>query len=196
MRLDRAGRAIEITDMIDGDGHDVRMAFHLGPDVAAELVADKAVLSWHGPTPGAARLELPGELEWRSHRGGTHPILGWYSAGLGERVPAVTLLGQGRCAPGIPLITRLLFTESENLPDSADFARTVSLWISGAEFRYAPEMWCGGQMSQQNLDMRSSMQMVRRRKKLFGGVTASWPSHCCSLCLSQPLLRSQAPRSW
>jgi Heparinase II/III-like protein/Heparinase II/III N-terminus len=140
VRLDRAGRAIEITDVIDGDGHDMRMAFHLGPDVAAELVADKAVLSWQGSAgPGEARLELPGELEWQSHRGGTHPILGWYSAGLGERVPAVTLLGQGRCAPGIPLTTRLLFTESENLPDSADFARTVSLGTSGAGFGYAPE---------------------------------------------------------
>ena len=94
VRLDRAGRAIEITDVIDGGGHDVRMAFHLGPDVAAELVAGEAVLSWEGPTaPGAARLELPGELEWQSHRGETDPILGWYSAGLGERVPAVTLCG-------------------------------------------------------------------------------------------------------
>jgi hypothetical protein len=140
VRLDRAGRAIEITDVIDGDGHDVRMAFHLGPDVAAELVVDEAMLSWQRSAgPGAARLELPGELEWQSHQGGTHPILGWYSAGLGERVPAVTLLGQGRCAPGTPLITRLLFTESENLPDSADFARTVSLGTSGAGFGYAPE---------------------------------------------------------
>ena len=74
VRLDRAGRAIEITDVIDGGGHDIRMAFHLGPDVAAELVAGEAVLSWQGPTaPGAARLELPGELEWQSHRGETRP---------------------------------------------------------------------------------------------------------------------------
>ena len=140
VRLDRAGRAIEITDVIDGDGHDIRMAFHMGPDVAAELVADKAVLSWQGPTvPGAARLELPGELEWQSHRGGTHPILGWYSAGLGERVPAVTLLGQGRCAPGIPLITRLSFTGGENLLDSADVARTVSSGTFGTGSGYVPE---------------------------------------------------------
>ena len=140
VRLDRAARAIEITDVMDGGRHDVRMAFHLGPNVAAELVADGAMLSWEGPTaPGAARLELPGELEWQSHRGESHPILGWYSAGLGERVPALTLLGQGRCAPGIPLITRLSFTSSENLLGSADFARAVSSGSSSADLCKVPE---------------------------------------------------------
>jgi len=140
VRLDRAARAIEITDVIDCGGHDVRMAFHLGPDVAAELVADGALLSWEGPTaPGTARLELPGELEWQSHRGETNPILGWYSAGLGERVPAATLLGQGCCAPGTPLVTRLFFAGGDDLPGSADFARVVSTRAPDAPFCEMPE---------------------------------------------------------
>jgi hypothetical protein len=54
---------------------------------------------------------LPGELRWALHRGETDPIMGWYSAGLGERVPAFTLLGQGHCVPGVPLVTRLEFAE-------------------------------------------------------------------------------------
>jgi hypothetical protein len=140
VRLDRAERAIEITDVIDGGGHEVRMAFHLGPDVVAELVAGGAVLSWGGPTaPCGARMELPSELEWRSHRGETDPIRGWYSAGLGERVPAVTLLGQGHYMPGTPLMTRLFFAESENLLDSADSHQAVSLWASDAGFCREPE---------------------------------------------------------
>ncbi len=60
VRLDRAARSIDIIDEIDGDGHDVRLAFHLGPDVQAELDGAGAVLRWPGAaTPGAARLELP-----------------------------------------------------------------------------------------------------------------------------------------
>jgi hypothetical protein len=133
VRFDQEERAIEITDVIDDGGHDVRMAFHLGPEVSADLVAGSAMLSWEGPDgSGAARLELPGEFDWQSHRGETSPILGWYSVGLGERVPAVTLLGQGRCTPGIQLITRLFFIGNENLLQSTDLAGTVSLeTISG-----------------------------------------------------------------
>ena len=140
VRLDQAASAIEIADVIDGGEHDVRIAFHLGPLVAAALVAGGAVLTWDGPAgPGAARLELPGELEWRVHRGETDPILGWYSAGLGERVPAVTLLGHGRCTLSIPLITRVVFTESGALFDSEKQRRPVSLGASSADFCKVPE---------------------------------------------------------
>jgi Heparinase II/III-like protein/Heparinase II/III N-terminus len=141
VRLDPARRAIEITDMIDGGGHDLRMAFHLGPDVAADLVASEASLNWDGPVaPGVARLELPEQLEWRSYQGATDPIRGWYSAGLGERVPAVTILGQGRCVPGMILVTRLSFTRSENSLDSANYSQAVSLRVSGAGCHEVPEI--------------------------------------------------------
>ena len=119
VRLDRASRSINIVDVIGGDDHDVRLAFHLGPDVEAELDDAWAALGWPGAsTPGAARLALPSQLRWSLHRGETDPILGWYSPGLGQRVPAVTLLGCGRCAPGVRLTTRLEFLdigEQENL---------------------------------------------------------------------------------
>jgi hypothetical protein len=140
VRLDQAEHAIEITDVIEGGGHGVRMAFHLGPEVAVELVDGRAELAWEGTTAvGKALMELPGALEWQSHRGETHPILGWYSAGLGERAPAVTLLGQGRCAPGIPLITRVVFTEIEALFDSKNSQRVVSLAASSASCPKVPE---------------------------------------------------------
>jgi hypothetical protein len=113
-RLDRGARVVEITDEISGGPHDVRVAFHLGPGVAASLAGSVASLAWpDAVTPGTAELMLPAGLEWSLHRGETEPILGWYSAGLGHRVPAVTLLGQGCSQPGESLVTRLTFAESE-----------------------------------------------------------------------------------
>jgi hypothetical protein len=140
VRLDQAKRTIEITDVIDGGGHDVRMAFHLGAGVTAELAATAAALSWEGAIGlGTARLELPSQFNWRSHKGESHPILGWYSAGLGERVPTVTLLGQGRCLPGIPLVTKLSFNGSEHSVDPTDIARTVSWSATGGGFGKGPK---------------------------------------------------------
>ena len=130
--LDRASRSIDIVDQIDGGSHDIRLAFHLGPDVRAELEESCAVLGW--PTasaPGTARLELPPGLRWSLHRGETDPILGWYSHGLGRRVPAVTLLGCGRCVPGMPLITRLEFLEDGKSGKSAVSRQAIS-WTTSA----------------------------------------------------------------
>jgi hypothetical protein len=114
--LDRASRSIDVIDQVTGDGHDVRLAFHLGPEVQAELDGPCAILRWHASrapsAAGEARLELPSALRWSLHRGQADPILGWYSPGLGGRVPAFTLLGSGRCAPGAPLPTRLEFIEA------------------------------------------------------------------------------------
>jgi Heparinase II/III-like protein/Heparinase II/III N-terminus len=112
VRFDPAGQEIEITDVIHGAGHDIRLAFHLGPQVEAELVDNHVTMSWPDEAlPGCAHMELPAGLRWSLHRGETDPILGWYSPGMGLRVPAVTLLGSGRCLAGPPLITRLKFTE-------------------------------------------------------------------------------------
>jgi hypothetical protein len=112
VRLNRASRSIDIVDEIGGGGHGVRLAFHLGPHVEAELNDAHAVLGWPGAsTPGVARLELPPQLRWSLHRGETDPILGWYSRGLGQRIPAFTLLGFGQCVPGAPLTARLVFLD-------------------------------------------------------------------------------------
>jgi heparinase II/III-like protein len=107
--LDRTARSIDIVDEVGG-GHDVRLAFHLGPDVRAELDGTSAALTWpDAATPGAAQLELPAGLEWSVHRGEKDPILGWYSSGLGRRVPAITLVGRGSPVAGQPLRTRVGF---------------------------------------------------------------------------------------
>jgi hypothetical protein len=106
VRLDRGVRSIEITDEVDGGSRDVRLAYHLGPEVQAELDGSVAVLSWPG---GTARLTLPGQLSWNLRCGETDPVLGWYSAALGHRVPSRTLLGAGRSAGNAPLVTFLQF---------------------------------------------------------------------------------------
>jgi hypothetical protein len=126
--LDRAARVLEITDEVDGGGHDLRLPFHFGPEVEAELDGAQVFLRWPGASaPGTARLELPGRLRWSLHRGEPDRILGWYSRGLGQRSPAVTLLGRGRSAPGEPLVTRLAFLDDGNSAKSAFTEPAVSL---------------------------------------------------------------------
>ncbi|MFR9795128.1 alginate lyase family protein [Streptomyces sp. MS06] len=86
----------------------VRLAFHLGPAIGADLVGNRAVLTWTGDGEDrSAELELPGPLEWRAHRGENDPPLGWYSAGFGRREPATTLIGTG-FADGVAEFTTVL----------------------------------------------------------------------------------------
>jgi hypothetical protein len=125
--LDRASRSIDIIDEIEGGSYDIRLAFHLGPDVQVKVDGGCALLSWPAaPVPGAARLELPAGLRWSLHRGSDDPILGWYSPGLGRRVPSFSLVGCGRCEPGAPLATRLEFLEASGSPRSDRSLRAVS----------------------------------------------------------------------
>jgi hypothetical protein len=131
--LDRASRLVDIVDIVEGGSHDIRLAFHLGPDIQAELEESCAVLAWPAAaTPGTARLELPSGLRWSLHRGETEPILGWYAPGLGRRVPAVTLLGSGRWAPGMPLTTRLEFADGRKPGKGSVSRQAVSLCASNA----------------------------------------------------------------
>jgi len=48
-------------------------------------------------------------------------MLGWYSAGLGRKEPAVTLVGTGRCQRDAPNITRIEFYDLK-LSNSAEKA--------------------------------------------------------------------------
>jgi len=113
VRLDRAARCIDIADLVEGGSHHLRLAFHFGPQVHVRFAAAGPVLTWGGPSGGgSASLELPGELNWSLHRGETDPILGWYSAGLGDREESFTLLGQGSCRSGQTLRTRLTFADT------------------------------------------------------------------------------------
>jgi heparinase II/III-like protein len=139
--LDRASRSIDIIDQIGGGSHDILLTFHLGPDVQAELEDLCAVLNWPtASTPGAARLELPPGLQWSLHRGETDPVLGRYFRGSGRRLPAVTLLGCGRCVPGMLLIARLEFLDAGKPGKSAVSRQAISWTSSAALSDRAPEI--------------------------------------------------------
>ena len=117
VRLDRATRAVDIVDEVTGGCHDLRLAFHLGPEVEVKLAGSTAMLRWpvssrSGAPSGSARMELPATLHWSVHRGETNPILGWYSVGLGRRQAAYTLIGRGRTALDQLLSTRLEFLDA------------------------------------------------------------------------------------
>jgi hypothetical protein len=109
VRLDAEQGRLEVVDEVGSDSpHRLRMAFHLGPTVTAELVGAEALLSWSTPDgPRSAVLALPPELTWTAHRGEQDPILGWYSPRLGARVPTTTLLGAGRCRSELRLASTL-----------------------------------------------------------------------------------------
>jgi len=93
VRMDREARRIDIDDQVVSTGpHHVRLAFHLGPEVRAELGADKVALTW---STGSASLEVPGSLVWSLVRGETGRLLGWYSLAFGQRCPTTTVLGEG-----------------------------------------------------------------------------------------------------
>ena len=128
VRLDRATRTVEIVDEIDGGSHDLRLAFHLGPDVRTEVTGSAAFLCWRGASaPGRARLALPRQLRWSLHRGETDPILGWYSCGLGRLTPTCTLIGRGRSAPHAAFVTRLHFPD--RWPEQARLAESSGTQI-------------------------------------------------------------------
>lgn len=144
VRLDRASRSVDIVDEIGGGDYDVRLAFHLGPEVEAELDGACAILRWpNAAAPGAARLELAHSLRWSLHRGETDPILGWYSRGLGQRSPAVVLVGQGRSEPARPFTTRLEFLDVAGIMRIHGSRSAASLCQSGALARQMPGAHAG-----------------------------------------------------
>ncbi|MFF8805899.1 alginate lyase family protein [Streptomyces omiyaensis] len=96
VELDGGNRELRVVDEVTGGHTAVRLAFHLGPAIAAELEGNRAVLRWtRDGEDRSAVLDLPGELSWRAHRGETSPPLGWYSAGFGRKEPSTTLVGSG-----------------------------------------------------------------------------------------------------
>ncbi|MEU4103371.1 alginate lyase family protein [Streptomyces tanashiensis] len=108
VELTAASKELRVVDEVRGARGTVRLAFHLGPEIAAELVGNRAVLTWtRDGEDRSALLDLPGQLSWRAHRGETSPPLGWYSAGFGRKEPSTTLVGTGR-ADGTEEFTTVL----------------------------------------------------------------------------------------
>ena len=105
-------RVIEITDNIDSVGHPlIRLAFHLGPAVEADLDDCVLTLRWQDGNGGeaTATMTLPSSLGWSLIRGARDPVLGWYSPAFGQRVPATDVIGVGSATAGSPMRTRLAF---------------------------------------------------------------------------------------
>ncbi len=110
--FDGTHRVIELTDEVDGAGNPpVRLAFHLGPAVEAELDGCTLTLRWQGRSGGesTATMTLPSSLRWSLIRGGSDPVLGWYSPAFGLKVPATDVIGVGSVAATAQLRTRLAF---------------------------------------------------------------------------------------
>ncbi|WP_416973803.1 alginate lyase family protein [Streptomyces sp. 4F14] len=96
VELTSATRELRIVDEVSGGPRAVQLLFHLGPAVTARLTGSRALLAWtRDGEERSATLDLPGELEWRAHRGESDPPLGWYSPGFGRKEPATTLVGTG-----------------------------------------------------------------------------------------------------
>ena len=123
------------------------LAFHLGPDVQAELDGNRAL-------PALARRRHCRERHgWNCRHAaagactGARPIrlLGWYSPGLGQRMPAFTLLGRGHAAAGTPLTTRLEFLDAGKTTPPAGERSAASSWrISEPLLGEAPRIQAGG----------------------------------------------------
>ena len=74
--LDGPGHRLTVTDTVTGSlSHTLRLFWHLGPDVTADLGDGVADLTWPGRDGEVhhGRLVLPIALDWSAHRGETDP---------------------------------------------------------------------------------------------------------------------------
>ncbi|MGW1950539.1 alginate lyase family protein, partial [Streptomyces sp. NPDC001940] len=111
VELESASRELKVVDEVRGSRRaEVRLAFHLGPAIAADLTGNRAELTWiRDGEDRSAVLDLPGQLSWRAHHGETQPPLGWYSAGFGRKEPTTTLVGTGFTDGVVEFTTALRF---------------------------------------------------------------------------------------
>ncbi|MFG2725924.1 alginate lyase family protein [Streptomyces canus] len=96
VELTAASQELRLVDEVSGPRRTVNLAFHLGPAITADLVGNRAQLTWtRDGEDRSAVLDLPAQLSWQAHRGESEPPLGWYSSGFGRKEPATTLIGTG-----------------------------------------------------------------------------------------------------
>jgi hypothetical protein len=109
--LDAEQRCLTVVDTLDTAGRlPIRLSWHLGPDVCVQLADSGARLSWHlDGELREARLALPGDLRWSSHRGEESLPSGWYSPRFGRRVESTSLIGEGTGSSSTRLVTSLTF---------------------------------------------------------------------------------------
>ena len=167
--LDRASRSIDIIDQIDGGSPEIRLAFRLGPTSGPHSTGLCSpglacrVHTWSGTAGTAAWTTV--ELAPRRDR----PISGWYAHGLG-RLVRLYAPGLRSLRAGMPLITRLEFQVGE-LTKSAVFQQAISS-IHPSPCRIGRRRSKRRPMSQKALDLRRSIQIVRRHKVLVGILVA------------------------
>jgi len=104
------GAGLEIRDeVLTSQPLEVRLAFHLAPDVEAVLGDGRVDLRWTGRhgRPRQGTLELAPGMAWESHRGATDPVLGWYSPSFGCKEPTTAVIGATSCRGDIALTTTL-----------------------------------------------------------------------------------------
>lgn len=114
VRLVGSSRRLEILDELQTRGaHPLRIFYHLGPAVHADLHGDRATLSWSSVDGSAttATLHLADGVAWSLTRGSVDPPLGWYSSGFGRKEPSTTLVGAGRCGEREAYLTLLVFDD-------------------------------------------------------------------------------------
>jgi hypothetical protein len=107
--LNSPRRALTVVDTFDIAGEvALTMSWHLGPAVAVDLNGREATLTWQiGGDTRRGTLLLPDGLAWTAHAAETSPPAGWYSPRFGHRVPATSLVGQGRGSSSSRLVTVL-----------------------------------------------------------------------------------------
>lgn len=99
--LNTEAGSLVVEDVLQSDQpHGVRLAFHLGPAVHAQLDGHHAALRWPTPRGGERHgtMVLPEALAWRSYHGSLDPVLGWYSPRFGTKLPITTLIGEATLA--------------------------------------------------------------------------------------------------
>jgi hypothetical protein len=107
--LDSPGRRLTVSDSFNAAAAvPLRLSWHLGPDIHADLDGAHATLFWQdGPEKRQAKIELPEDLAWTLHRAEVEPVVGWYAPRFGARIPATSLIGRGVAASSTRLITEL-----------------------------------------------------------------------------------------
>jgi hypothetical protein len=116
VNLSPTERRIYIRDLVRTSGsHPMRLAFHLGPKVDAEMAADSSSvrLAWEKEDGSVAKgfLLLPDGMKWTIWRGEVSPVLGWYSERFGQKSPSVSIIGEGACSGSAQMTTVLQFEE-------------------------------------------------------------------------------------